>query len=55
MRILEREDFKMKERKYNTVEEAIEALKQGRIILCTDDADRENEGDMICAARYATQ
>ena len=45
----------MKERKYNTVEEAIEALKQGRIILCTDDADRENEGDMICAARYATQ
>ena len=45
----------MKEREYNTVEEAIEALKQGRIILCTDDADRENEGDMICAARYATQ
>ena len=45
----------MKERKYNTVEEAIEALKQGRIILCTDDAYRENEGDMICAARYATQ
>lgn len=45
----------MTERKYNTVEEAIEALKQGRIILCTDDADRENEGDMICAARYATQ
>ena len=45
----------MKERKYNTVEEAIEALKQWRIILCTDDADRENEGDMICAARYATQ
>lgn len=45
----------MGERKYNTVEEAIKALQEGKIILCTDDPDRENEGDMICAARYATQ
>ena len=35
---------------YNTVEEACEALRKGEIILVTDDEDRENEGDMICAA-----
>lgn len=40
--------------KYNTIPEAIEALRNGKVILCTDDADRENEGDMICAAQYAT-
>ena len=40
---------------YNTVEEALEELRQGRIILVTDDPDRENEGDMICAAEFATQ
>ncbi|MCC8048931.1 MAG: bifunctional 3,4-dihydroxy-2-butanone-4-phosphate synthase/GTP cyclohydrolase II [Oscillospiraceae bacterium] len=39
---------------YNTIEEAIEALRAGKLILCTDDPDRENEGDLICAARYAT-
>ncbi len=44
----------MSEFKFNTVEEAIEDLKKGKIILCTDDPDRENEGDMICAAKYAT-
>ena len=36
--------------KFNTVEEALEDLRNGKIILCTDDPDRENEGDMICAA-----
>ena len=40
--------------KYNTIEEALEALKAGKIILCTDDPDRENEGDFICAAQFAT-
>ena len=39
---------------FNTVEEALEALRQGRIILVTDDPDRENEGDFICAAEFAT-
>lgn len=39
---------------YNTVEEAAEALRKGEIILVTDDDDRENEGDMICAAQFAT-
>lgn len=40
--------------KYNTVEEALEDLRQGKMILCTDDPDRENEGDLICAAEFAT-
>ena len=39
---------------FNTIEEALEDLRKGRIILCTDDPDRENEGDMICAAEFAT-
>ena len=39
---------------FNTVEEALEDLRQGKIILMTDDEDRENEGDFICAAEFAT-
>ena len=39
---------------FNKVEEALEDLRQGRIILVTDDPDRENEGDFICAAEFAT-
>ena len=39
---------------FNTVEEALEDLRNGKIILVTDDCDRENEGDFICAAQYAT-
>ncbi len=39
---------------YNTIEEALEDLRQGKMILCTDDPDRENEGDLICAAQLAT-
>ncbi len=39
---------------YNTVEEAIEELRRGKIVLVTDDENRENEGDMICAAQFAT-
>ena len=38
---------------YNTIEEALEDLRQGKLILATDDPDRENEGDLICAAQYA--
>lgn len=40
--------------KFSTVEEALEALKRGEIIITTDDEDRENEGDFICAAEFAT-
>lgn len=39
---------------YNTIEEALDALRAGKCILVTDDPDRENEGDLICAAEHAT-
>lgn len=38
---------------FSTVEEALEALRLGKIILVTDDEDRENEGDFICSAEFA--
>jgi 3,4-dihydroxy 2-butanone 4-phosphate synthase/GTP cyclohydrolase II len=38
----------------NTIEEAIEAIKQGEVIIVVDDEDRENEGDFICAAERVT-
>ncbi len=39
---------------YNTIPEAIAAIREGKVILCTDDPERENEGDLICAAEFAT-
>lgn len=39
---------------FDTIEKALEDLRQGKIILVTDDPDRENEGDFICAAEFAT-
>lgn len=39
---------------FNTIQKALEDLRQGKIILVTDDPDRENEGDFICAAEFAT-
>ena len=39
---------------FNTIEEALKDLLSGKIILVTDDEDRENEGDFICAAQFAT-
>ena len=39
---------------FDSVESCLEALRKGEIILVTDDADRENEGDCICAAEFAT-
>lgn len=39
---------------YNTIPEALEALENGKIILVTDDENRENEGDLVCAAEFAT-
>ncbi|MBR3244429.1 MAG: bifunctional 3,4-dihydroxy-2-butanone-4-phosphate synthase/GTP cyclohydrolase II [Parasporobacterium sp.] len=37
-----------------TVEQALQDLKEGKVILVIDDPDRENEGDLICAAEFAT-
>ena len=39
---------------FHTIEAALEDLRRGKIILVTDDEDRENEGDFICAAQFAT-
>lgn len=39
---------------YNTIEEALQDLRNGKCILVTDDPDRENEGDLICAGQFAT-
>lgn len=39
---------------FHTIPEALAALRAGRLILVTDDPDRENEGDLICAAQFAT-
>lgn len=42
------------EEQFCTVEEALEELRTGHILLVIDDPDRENEGDMVCAAQFAT-
>ena len=39
---------------YNTIEEALSDLAHGKIIMVSDDEDRENEGDLIQAAQFAT-
>ena len=39
---------------YSKIPEALEALRQGEIIVVSDDEDRENEGDLICAAEFAS-
>lgn len=44
----------MGEFKFNTIEEALADLRAGKMIVVTDDPDRENEGDLICAAEFAT-
>jgi len=40
--------------KLNTIEEAIEDIRNGKVIIVVDDEDRENEGDFICAAEIIT-
>lgn len=39
---------------YSTIEEALEDIRQGKIIIVVDDEDRENEGDFIMAAEKCT-
>jgi len=38
----------------NTIEEALQDLKSGKCIIVVDDEDRENEGDLVCLAEFAT-
>ena len=45
---------KLKENIFNTVEEAIQDIKDGKMIIVADDENRENEGDLICAAKKVT-
>jgi len=44
----------MKEFRFNTVEEAVEDIREGKVVIVVDDEDRENEGDFICAAELVT-
>ena len=44
----------MKETEFGSIEQAIQDIKEGKMVICTDDPDRENEGDFICAAEKTT-
>ena len=45
---------KNNEVKFNTIEEAIEEIRKGNMIIVVDDEDRENEGDLVMAAEKVT-
>jgi 3,4-dihydroxy 2-butanone 4-phosphate synthase / GTP cyclohydrolase II len=40
--------------RFNTIDEALEDIKNGKVIIVVDDEDRENEGDFVCAAECVT-
>jgi len=40
--------------RFSTIEEAVEEIRQGRMLVVVDDEDRENEGDLVMAAELAT-
>ena len=42
------------ERPFSTIEEAIEEIREGRMVVVCDDEDRENEGDLVMAAQFIT-
>lgn len=44
----------MTKEKFELVEKALKDLREGKLIMVTDDESRENEGDLICAAQFAT-
>ena len=48
-------DKKNKQAMFDTIEEALEVIKNGGMIVVADDEARENEGDIICAAEFATK
>ena len=39
---------------FNTIEEIIDDISKGKIVILLDDEDRENEGDLVCAAELVT-
>ena len=44
----------MSDKLFDPIEDILNALRQGEMVLVTDDEDRENEGDLICAAEFCT-
>ena len=44
----------MEELKLNTIDEALDDFREGKFVIVVDDEDRENEGDLICAAEKIT-
>src|SRR2546421_1773050 len=40
--------------RFATIEEAIDEFREGRMVVVVDDENRENEGDLVCAAQFAT-
>ena len=44
----------MEDFKFSPVEELLEDIRAGKLIIITDDEDRENEGDLVCASDFAT-
>ena len=44
----------MEQMKLNTIDEALADFKEGKFVIVVDDEDRENEGDLICAAEKIT-
>ena len=50
-------DFSRKDKgimKYQKIKEALQALQEGKLVLVMDDKERENEGDLITTAQFAT-
>ncbi|MBQ1991767.1 MAG: 3,4-dihydroxy-2-butanone-4-phosphate synthase, partial [Clostridia bacterium] len=44
----------MSDYKFNTIKELLEDIRNGKNVVLLDSEDRENEGDVICAAEHAT-
>ena len=44
----------MEQMKLNTIDEALDDFREGKFVIVVDDEDRENEGDLICAAEKIT-
>ena len=53
-KMLEAQEKTLKDQIFSTVEEAIEAIRNGEVVIIADDEDRENEGDLVCAAEEVT-
>ncbi|MDD2237275.1 MAG: 3,4-dihydroxy-2-butanone-4-phosphate synthase, partial [Kiritimatiellae bacterium] len=51
---MKKTEEKQQEQGFSSVEEAVEAIRAGRIVIVSDDEQRENEGDLICAAEKVT-